>query len=83
MCYVCYVTKINISYGVCNMLDELITHFGTQAKLARFVGVTRVAVVHWKRRGVIPRGKAYEIEVKTNGLFKAKDLIGGNENGEC
>lgn len=64
------------------MIDELIEHFGSQAELARFVNVSRVAVAHWRRRG-IPAGKAYEIEVKTNGLFKAQDLIGGGEdNGE-
>jgi len=60
------------------MFDELIAYFGTQEGLANFLGIDRISVTLWKVRGVIPPGRAYEIEVKTEGRFKAKDIIEGN-----
>lgn len=61
------------------MFDEIIDYFGTQEALACFLNVDRVAVTLWKTRGVIPPGRAYEIEVKTKGRFKAEDIIRSNK----
>ena len=65
------------------MLDKLILHCGNQARLAKFLGVTRATVTQWKNDGYMTKARAYEIEVKTNGLFKAKDLIKGDDNDWC
>lgn len=56
------------------MLDEIIKHFGTQAKLAGALGITPVAVTHWKTHGISAR-QAIEIERLTKGKFKAIDII--------
>lgn len=38
---------------------------GGQAVLARAVGVSRVAVVHWLRQGWVPNGRVLRIEQLT------------------
>lgn len=45
--------------------------------------MTRATVTQWKNDGYMTKARAYEIEVKTNGLFKAKDLIKGDDNDWC
>ena len=56
-------------------LNELIEHYGSQTKLAKVLKVTRFAVSQWISQGGLPSMRAIEIEVKTNGRFKAKDLV--------
>ena len=48
--------------------DQAIAHFGTQAALARALGIQRAAVHGW--RGV-PLGRQYQLEVLTGGALKA------------
>jgi DNA-binding transcriptional regulator YdaS (Cro superfamily) len=54
---------------------KIISHFGTQAALARALGVSRVAVTLWKTEG-IPSHQAIKIERITGGKFKAVDIEG-------
>ena len=58
------------------MLDALIEHFGTQAELAKCLGVDRAAVNQWIQTG-LPARRAVEIEKLTEGKFKAVDLMRG------
>jgi hypothetical protein len=55
-----------------NKFDEVVAHFGSKNNLSKALGVTRPAVARWKE--YVPKGRAYQIEVLTNGKFKAKDL---------
>ena len=58
------------------MIGALIEHFGTQAELARRLGVDRAAVNQWTKTGM-PARRAVEIEKLTGGKFKAVDLMRG------
>ncbi len=55
--------------------EELINHFGNQAKLAKALNVTRQAITLWKMADTIPPAQAVEIERLTDGKFKAVDLV--------
>lgn len=54
--------------------DDLIHFFGNQNRMARKLNVSRQAVNHWKKSGVVPPSVAIEIERMTNGKFRAVDL---------
>lgn len=56
-----------------NPIETLIVHFGSKNKLAKALGISRPAVAKWKE--FIPSGRAYQIEVLTQGKFQAKDLV--------
>lgn len=49
--------------------EEAISHFGTAAELARQLGISRQSVHDWG--DYVPEGRAYQIEVLTNGALKA------------
>jgi DNA-binding transcriptional regulator YdaS (Cro superfamily) len=49
--------------------QEAILYFGTQAALARALGIHRAAVNAWG--DAIPEGRQYQIEVLTAGKLKA------------
>lgn len=53
----------------------LIDYFGTKAKMARALKVSRGVVTFWATRG-IPAHKAIMIEKVTGGVFKATDIAG-------
>ena len=57
------------------MFEKLISHFGSQANLARALSVTRAAITLWGTEGV-PAGRAIQIERITGGKFKAVDIEG-------
>lgn len=61
------------------MYNEIISHFGSHANLARALGVTRVAVTLWRTDG-IPAQRAIQIERVTGGKFKAVDIEGGSND---
>lgn len=48
---------------------DAINHFGSAAKLARALGLTRAAITLWPER--IPIGRQYQIEVVTQGKLVA------------
>lgn len=54
-------------------IEEVISHFGSKNKLAKILGVTPQALTKWKDG--VPKGRAYQIEVFTEGKFQAKDLV--------
>lgn len=58
-----------------NCIDELILHFGGRAAFAKALGVNLSTI--WRWRTSMPYGRAYQIEILTNGKFKAQDLIAG------
>ncbi len=57
------------------MFQQVVAHFGSQSELARAMGVSRSAVCQWKALGAIPPKQCKQIEVLTNGKFKALDLV--------
>ena len=56
-----------------NQIDAVIAYFGSKNKLATALGISAPAISQWKER--IPHGRAYQIEVLTNGRFKAETLV--------
>ncbi|MFO1257815.1 MAG: Cro/CI family transcriptional regulator [Gammaproteobacteria bacterium] len=60
-----------------DQIDALISYFGSKNKLAAALGVTPPAISQWK--DFIPKGRAYQIEVLTNGKFKAQELARRNK----
>lgn len=60
-------------------MDDLVLFFGNQARLARALKVSRSAVSHWMRDGFLPPYQAIRVEELTEGKFKAKDLVEGDQ----
>jgi hypothetical protein len=54
-------------------LQAAIKHFGSQAKLARALGVSGAAVSDWARTGMFPIGRQYQVQVLTEGALKVGD----------
>jgi len=52
-------------------LEEVIKFFGGKANTARELDITYQAVQDWERRGTIPRGRQFEIQVMTGGRLQA------------
>jgi len=48
---------------------DAINHFGTQASLARALGIHRAAINGWGDQ--VPLGRQYQLEVLTKGALKA------------
>ena len=57
------------------IIERVIEHFGSRAKLARVLGVDRSALTQWVRDGAFPPKRAIQIEELSDGKFKAKDII--------
>jgi hypothetical protein len=51
--------------------DQLIAHYGTQAKAAKALGLTWAAVYVWRRRDAIPYLRQLQIQEITGGALKA------------
>jgi DNA-binding transcriptional regulator YdaS (Cro superfamily) len=49
--------------------EDAIQHFGSAAALARTLGISRQSVHDWG--DVVPEGRAYQIEILTDGALKA------------
>ena len=56
------------------MIREVIDWYGSQAQMARKLGVDRAAVAQWVSAGKFPPARAIQIEEQSGGLFKAVDL---------
>jgi DNA-binding transcriptional regulator YdaS (Cro superfamily) len=54
---------------------ELVDHFGSRTALAKALGVSKSAISEWK--GVVPKTRAWQIEVVTDGRFRAAQIIAG------
>jgi len=61
---VLYTTGMNI--------NNLIKKVGSQSELARLLGVERNAVYLWKRNGVIPKSRIWQIQLHFPELLKEK-----------
>lgn len=58
-------------------LSEAIAHFGTEAELARQLGIRPQAVYQWRNGGdpeYIPEGRQTRIELITRGKLKADPI---------
>lgn len=55
-----------------NQVEAVVSYFGSRGKLAKALGVTPPAISRWKE--FIPDRRAYQIEVLTEGKFKAEQL---------
>jgi DNA-binding transcriptional regulator YdaS (Cro superfamily) len=58
---------------------QAIDHFGSQAKLARALGVKQPSVFAWVAEGEIPLPRQYQIELATAGVLRA-DLPANRES---
>jgi hypothetical protein len=52
-------------------ISEAIAHYGSQAQLARAIGVTRQAVHAWLLAGAIPELQQYKLESLTGRRLRA------------
>lgn len=52
-------------------IQELIAHFGSQTAAAKAIGTSLQVVSAWKRKGRIPPGRQYEIQILTGGQLRA------------
>lgn len=53
-------------------VDEVISYFGNNASAAaRALNTTPHNIYRWRREGEIPRGRQYELQVKTRGELLA------------
>lgn len=56
------------------MFDKIKKACGSQAELARQLGIGVAAVTHWKRRGRIPAGRVLAIERITKGQVTRHEM---------
>ena len=56
-------------------VDQLITHFGTQAAAATALRVTQPTVSNWKKRGSIPGLAQLKAQKLTKGKLRADPSI--------
>ena len=63
--------------------NEILEHFGgTHESLAKALGCSRAAVTMWGEE--IPESRAYQIQVLSDGKFKAEDMpIKGRAQAAC
>ena len=54
------------------LMNEIAAFFGGKPNLAKALGIDRHALYQWKQ---IPPGRAYQIEVLSNGYFKAEEIL--------
>lgn len=51
--------------------SQAISHFGTQVRLARALGICQSSVAEWVARGRIPYLRQFQIQYVTNGELAA------------
>ena len=47
--------------------QDAIDYYGNQVELAKALGVTKQAITQWKETGILPIGRAYQMQVVTGG----------------
>lgn len=52
-------------------IQDVITRFGSQAEIARAVGLNRATIAEWFTSGKIPLCRQYQLELLTSGELKA------------
>lgn len=64
------------------MIKTIVEHFGGVAETARLLDVSQPAVSQWLKHKRIPPARAVQIEVLSEGKFKAADILqGGKDDG--
>ena len=61
--------------------SKAIEHFGSLAALAQAMGVSRMAVYKWRAAGLLPRGRAYQLQVQTGGALRVDERIYERQSG--
>lgn len=61
-------------------MEKIIEHFGSKVALAKALGVDPAAVSWWLQNG-LPAFRAIQIEMVTQGKFKARDILGARDDG--
>lgn len=51
--------------------QQLLDHYGTQAKIARALGCTQPAVYEWFEKDKVPDGRQVQVERLTDGALAA------------
>lgn len=62
------------------MIKTIVEYFGGVAETARLLGVSQPAVSQWLKHNRIPPARAVQIEVLSNGEFKAAAMLQGGAN---
>jgi DNA invertase Pin-like site-specific DNA recombinase len=71
--YFCFVVFSSIFLYTTSMdINKLIEAAGSQSELARMLGVERNSVWLWKRNGVIPKSRMWQIQLHFPQLLKGK-----------
>lgn len=55
-------------------IQKAVEFFGSQAKMAEALEVSRAAVSHWIKAQALPAARAIQIEAITQGAIRALDL---------
>ena len=59
-------------------MEEIVAFFGSQKAMAEKLGVSEAAVSYFINQDGFPAFRAIQIEIMTDGKFKAADLIETN-----
>ena len=51
--------------------DEVINHYSNKRGVTEALGVSRQVVDQWIRRGLVPMGRQFEIQILTGGGLRA------------
>jgi len=51
--------------------NDLLKHFGTQAAVARYFGISAPSVHAWFVANTVPQGRQYEAQMRTGGALLA------------
>jgi DNA-binding transcriptional regulator YdaS (Cro superfamily) len=62
-------------FGIMNIVETIASELGGQRKLADYLGVKPQAVTQWIRSGRFPPERAIQMERKSEGQYKAVDLL--------